>query len=125
MNRLGTCFKVTHVPRHPYKPHQLALSFPFYFFLTILLLYHSRSGLDSRGALVVIRALRRISDTGRTVCCTIHQPSSAVFEMFDDLILLKKGGNVVFFGELGSESSKLVNYFESRGASPIQFGENP
>lgn len=88
-------------------------------------MYNSRSGLDSRGALVVIRALRRISDTGRTVCCTIHQPSSAVFEMFDDLILLKKGGNVVFFGELGSESCKLVDYFESRGASPIQFGENP
>jgi ABC-type multidrug transport system ATPase subunit len=83
------------------------------------------SGLDSRGALVVMRAMKRIADTGRTVCATIHQPSSAVFEMFDDLILLKKGGNVVFFGELGQGSVKLIEYFESRGAPPIEYGENP
>lgn len=56
---------------------------------------------------------------------TIHQPSAAVFEMFDDLILLKKGGNVVFFGELGDESCKMVEYFEERGARPIQKQENP
>lgn len=72
-----------------------------------------------------MRAMKRIADTGRTVCATIHQPSSAVFEMFDDLILLKTGGNVVFFGELGQESAKLINYFESRGAPPIEYGENP
>lgn len=64
-------------------------------------------------------------DTGRTVCATIHQPSSTVFEMFDDLLLLKKGGNVVFFGELGKESVHLIDYFESRGANPIKYGENP
>lgn len=72
-----------------------------------------------------MRALKRIADTGRTVCATIHQPSSAVFEMFDDLILLQKGGNVVFFGELGEGSVDLIEYFESRGAASIEFGENP
>ena len=56
---------------------------------------------------------------------TIHQPSAAVFEMFDDLILLKRGGNVVFFGELGDESHKMVQYFEERGAKPIERQENP
>jgi hypothetical protein len=45
--------------------------------------------------------------------------------MFDDLLLLQKGGNVVFFGELGKDSSKLIDYFESRLAEPIKFGENP
>ena len=45
--------------------------------------------------------------------------------MFDDLILLKKGGNVVYFGELGTESSKMIHYFEERGATPIQRQENP
>lgn len=104
------------------------------------------SGLDSRGALIVIRAMRRIADSGRTVvavsvcryivstvvlllihllCQTIHQPSASVFEMFDDLILLKKGGNVVFFGELGVESNKLIKYFEDRGANAIEKQENP
>lgn len=48
-----------------------------------------------------------------------------MFEQFDDLILLKKGGNVVFFGELGYESNKLVTYFEERGAKPIERQENP
>mmetsp|Transcript_888 Transcript_888/g.1257 ORF Transcript_888/g.1257 Transcript_888/m.1257 type:complete len:1050 (+) Transcript_888:1338-4487(+) len=92
---------------------------------SVIFLDEPTSGLDSRGALVVIRAMRRIADSGRTVVATIHQPSAAVFEMFDDLILLKKGGNVVFFGELGEESNKLVSYFEERGASPIEKQENP
>lgn len=74
---------------------------------------------------MVMRAMKRIADTGRTVCATIHQPSSTVFEMFDDLLLLKRGGNVVFYGELGVGSEKLIQYFESNGALEIEFGENP
>lgn len=92
---------------------------------SVIFLDEPTSGLDSRGALVVMRAMRRIADSGRTVCATIHQPSAAVFEMFDDLLLLKRGGNVVFFGELGAGSDKLIKYFESRGANPIEHGENP
>jgi ABC-type multidrug transport system ATPase subunit len=92
---------------------------------SILFLDEPTSGLDARGALIVIRAMRRIADSGRTVVATIHQPSAAVFEQFDDLILLKTGGNVVFFGELGHESNKLVTYFEERGAKPIERQENP
>jgi energy-coupling factor transporter ATP-binding protein EcfA2 len=92
---------------------------------SVIFLDEPTSGLDSRGALVVMRAMKRIAESGRTVCATIHQPSSAVFEMFDDLLLLKKGGNAVFFGELGAGSCQLVEYFESRGAKPIEYGENP
>lgn len=39
--------------------------------------------------------------------------------------MLKKGGHVVFFGELGQQSQNLIHYFESRGASPIDLGDNP
>jgi len=92
---------------------------------SVIFLDEPTSGLDSRGALVVMRAMKRIADTGRTVCATIHQPSATVFEMFDDLLLLMKGGNTVFFGELGSESVKLVEYFETLGAPQIMRGENP
>lgn len=92
---------------------------------SILFLDEPTSGLDSRGAMVVMRAMKRIADTGRTVCATIHQPSAAVFELFDDLLLLKKGGNTVFFGELGWESGNLINYFETLGARKIENGENP
>jgi ABC-type multidrug transport system ATPase subunit/ABC-type multidrug transport system permease subunit len=92
---------------------------------SVVFLDEPTSGLDSRGALVIMRAMKKIADTGRTVCATIHQPSAAVFEMFDDLLLLKRGGEVVFFGELGEESCHLVDYFEARGAHPIEHGENP
>lgn len=91
----------------------------------IIFLDEPTSGLDARAAAIVVRALRNIADTGRTVIATIHQPSLAVFEMFDELLLLKKGGRTVFFGELGLECEHLIRYFESVGADPIDVGENP
>lgn len=45
--------------------------------------------------------------------------------MFDDLLLLKKGGQAVYHGPLGENSSELINYFESRNARPIELGDNP
>jgi ABC-type multidrug transport system ATPase subunit/ABC-type multidrug transport system permease subunit len=92
---------------------------------SIIFLDEPTSGLDARGALLVLRAMRRIADTKRTVCATIHQPSAAVFALFDDLLLLKKGGNVVYFGEMGPESSSVIQYFETRGAQPIPRDQNP
>lgn len=43
------------------------------------------------------------------------------------MLLLKKGGYVVYHGPLGKDDncSKLMNYFESRGAEPIELGDNP
>jgi ABC-type multidrug transport system ATPase subunit len=92
---------------------------------SIIFLDEPTSGLDARAAAIVVKALRRIADTGRTVIATIHQPSLTVFEMFDELLLLKKGGSTVFFGELGDQCLNLTNYFESLGAEPIDVGENP
>jgi len=83
------------------------------------------SGLDARAAMVVMRALRRISSANRTVVCTIHQPNTHIFEMFDDLLLLQKGGITIYNGELGRESAHLIRYFEVNGAPPICDGENP
>ena len=45
--------------------------------------------------------------------------------MFDDLLLLKRGGQVVYHGELGENCASLISYFESRGAPAIECGENP
>lgn len=72
-----------------------------------------------------MKCLRKVADTGRTIVATIHQPSSQVFDMFDDLLLLKKGGEVVFYGETGVCSSRLISYFEGLGATPMNIGENP
>lgn len=43
------------------------------------------SGLDARAASIVMRIVRNIVDTGRTVVCTIHQPSIDIFEAFDEV----------------------------------------
>ena len=47
------------------------------------------AGLDARAAAIVMRSVRATVDTGRTVVCTIHQPSIDIFESFDDLLLMK------------------------------------
>lgn len=39
------------------------------------------AGLDARAAAIVMRAVRNIVDTGRTIVCTIHQPSIQIFEV--------------------------------------------
>uniref|UniRef100_A0A7S3LEU5 ABC transporter domain-containing protein n=1 Tax=Amphora coffeiformis TaxID=265554 RepID=A0A7S3LEU5_9STRA len=92
---------------------------------SIVFLDEPTSGLDARSALLVVRLLRKISNEGRTVTATIHQPSSTIFGMFDDLLLLKRGGEVVYHGELGENCQSLVNYFESKGAPEIALGDNP
>ena len=78
----------------------------------VLFLDEPTSGLDSRAALIVMRVVKRISLTGRSVLCTIHQPSAELFYMFDRLLLLKTGGKEVFFGDIGTDGQLLVDYFE-------------
>ncbi|EIE26053.1 ATP-binding cassette transporter [Coccomyxa subellipsoidea C-169] len=83
------------------------------------------SGLDARAANIVMRVVRNIAN-GRTIVCTIHQPSIAVFEAFDELLLLKRGGEVIYGGPLGYHSSDMVRYFEAiRGVDPISPSANP
>jgi len=92
----------------------------------VLFLDEPTSGLDSRSAQVVIRCIRRVAASGRSIVCTIHQPSSAIFEAFDRLLLLQRGGQTVFFGELGTNSAELVGYFEAvPGVAPKNPRQNP
>ncbi|GBG34028.1 ABC transporter G family member 31 [Hondaea fermentalgiana] len=73
----------------------------------ILFLDEPTSGLDATAAEVTMRAVKRVCTAGRTVLCTIHQPSREVFALFDDILLLQKGGRVAYHGPV----AKMVSYF--------------
>ena len=52
---------------------------------SIIFMDEPTSSLDSRAAAIVMRTVRNTVDTGRTVVCTIHQPSIEIFEAFDEV----------------------------------------
>ncbi|GLE00664.1 hypothetical protein PINS_up009452 [Pythium insidiosum] len=93
---------------------------------SVLCMDEPTNGVDARSALVIMTALRKVADTGRTVICTMHQPSYDVLNLFDSVLLLQRGGQMVFFGETGDESNKLIEYFEDiPGMNPLKPGHNP
>ncbi len=52
---------------------------------SIIFMDEPTSGLDARAAAIVMRTVRNTVNTGRTVVCTIHQPSIEIFEAFDEV----------------------------------------
>ncbi|ESR40384.1 ABC transporter G family member 40 [Citrus sinensis] len=93
---------------------------------SIIFMDEPTSGLDARAAAIVMRTVRNTVDTGRTVVCTIHQPSIDIFEAFDELFLMKRGGYEIYVGPLGRHSSHLISYFEAiPGVNKIKDGYNP
>eukprot|EP00644_Phytophthora_capsici_P019429 jgi/Phyca11/531416/estExt2_fgenesh1_pm.C_PHYCAscaffold_3330001 len=92
----------------------------------VLFLDEPTSGLDARSAKLIMDGVRKVADTGRTIVCTIHQPSTEVFMLFDKLLLLKRGGQTVYFGDLGERAQTMVDYFEAiPGVTPLAKGYNP
>ncbi|CAF0771945.1 unnamed protein product, partial [Brachionus calyciflorus] len=66
------------------------------------------SGLDSKMAKSIISYLKKLAENGKTVICTIHQPSSEIFSMFDKICLLSQS-RVAFFGT----RENALNFFEN------------
>ncbi|XP_021298557.1 pleiotropic drug resistance protein 1-like isoform X2 [Herrania umbratica] len=93
---------------------------------SIIFMDEPTSGLDARAAAIVMRTVRNTVDTGRTVVCTIHQPSIDIFESFDELYLMTRGGQEIYVGPLGQHSCHLIKYFEGiEGVGKIKDGYNP
>jgi ATP-binding cassette, subfamily G (WHITE), member 2, SNQ2 len=82
----------------------------------LLFLDEPTSGLDSQSAFNIVRFLRKLASAGQAILCTIHQPNSALFENFDRLLLLQRGGECVYFGDIGKDASILRDYFHRNGA---------
>jgi len=81
---------------------------------SLLFLDEPTSGLDSNGATDLVLLLKSLATRGqRTVLCTIHQPSSHMFNAFDKLLLLSQG-RVIYFGK----ADKAVDYFSGLGIRP-------
>ncbi|KAF9968015.1 hypothetical protein BGZ73_000272 [Actinomortierella ambigua] len=91
----------------------------------LLFLDEPTSGLDAQASYNIMRFMRKLTDQGQAILCTIHQPSSQLFGFFDDLLLLAKGGHTVYCGDLGNDSSVLINYFEKNGAPLCAPDANP
>ncbi|XP_043706528.1 ABC transporter G family member 28-like isoform X2 [Telopea speciosissima] len=78
---------------------------------SLLILDEPTSGLDSSSSQLLLRALRREAIEGVNICMVVHQPSYTLFRMFDDLILLAKGGLTVYHGPV----KKVEEYFAGLG----------
>ncbi|KAL0460945.1 UNVERIFIED_CONTAM: ABC transporter G family member 15 [Sesamum latifolium] len=85
----------------------------------ILFLDEPTTGLDSAASFFVIQAIKNLARDGRTVISSIHQPSSEVFALFDDLFLLS-GGETIFSGE-----AKMATKFFAEAGFPCPSRRNP
>ncbi|QYT05181.1 PDR-type ABC transporter [Trichoderma simmonsii] len=91
----------------------------------LLFLDEPTSGLDSQSSWAICSFLRKLADSGQAILCTVHQPSAILFQTFDRLLFLAKGGKTVYFGNIGDNSHTLLNYFEEHGARKCGDEENP
>jgi len=76
----------------------------------ILFLDEPTTGLDSNTANSIVLLLHNMSQSGRNIIMSIHQPRFSIFSLFNRLILLNKG-ELVYSGA----SERAVDYFESIG----------
>lgn len=83
------------------------------------------SGLDSQTSWAILDLLEKLTKSGQAILCTIHQPSAMLFQRFDRLLFLAKGGKTVYFGDIGENSKTLTSYFERHGAPPCPSEANP
>jgi len=68
------------------------------------------SGLDSYNARTLMETMKRLAESNVPVMMTLHQPSSEIFAMFTDIVLLH-AGEVCYHGP----ASAMVAHFEQMG----------
>lgn len=91
----------------------------------LIFLDEPTSGLDSQSSWSIVAFLRKLANSGQAILCTIHQPSAILFQEFDRLLFLMKGGKTIYFGDIGKNSRTLLDYFERNGAPPCDDEANP
>ncbi|KAI8935400.1 hypothetical protein NX059_007981 [Plenodomus lindquistii] len=91
----------------------------------LLFLDEPTSGLDSQTSWAILDLLDKLKKNGQAILCTIHQPSAMLFQRFDRLLFLARGGRTVYYGDVGENSHILVDYFVRNGSHPCPPDANP
>lgn len=89
----------------------------------VLLLDEPTSGLSSEDALMVMKLLRRLADSGKTIVVTIHQPSLEAYRLVDNLILVSKDAGSLEPGRLayyGPAYPQAIDFFNPDGVVDLQ-----
>lgn len=91
----------------------------------VLFLDEPTSGLSSYDAEAVIRLLKNLARSGKTIVTTIHQPSRSIYKQFDDLVLINRVANeptgaMVYFGPAYPDS---IQFFHRPEEAPDGSGE--
>lgn len=84
----------------------------------LLFLDEPTSGLDAEAALTIVQFLKKLSLQGQAIFCTIHQPSKSVISYFDNIYLLKRGGECVYFGPTSEACGYFMSYDKSLTYDP-------
>lgn len=79
---------------------------------SILFVDEPTSGLSSRDSENVMDLLRELTLKGKLIFVVIHQPSSEIYKMFDDMLILDTGGYLVYWGN----PVEAVMYFKKADA---------
>ncbi|CAG8200934.1 unnamed protein product [Penicillium olsonii] len=91
----------------------------------LIFLDEPTSGLDSQTSWSICNLMEKLTRSGQAILCTIHQPSAMLFQRFDRLLLLARGGKTVYFGEIGENSKVLMDYFVKNGGELCPAMANP
>ncbi|GAA5989967.1 hypothetical protein JCM5350_002350, partial [Sporobolomyces pararoseus] len=84
----------------------------------VLLADEPLSGLDAFVARNVMQTLKDLAASGRTLIVSVHQPRSDIWQMFDNVLLLVKGGKSAFSGP----TKEILEAFEDAGETcPANF----
>jgi len=109
------------LPKHARKRVTIAVSLVS--LPKILFLDEPTTGLGTNAAALVMNAVRQATDVmGLITVATIHQPSKTIFDAFDDVLLLTKGGRMTYMGESGSP---LLDYFGNLAEKSLPEQCNP
>ncbi|KAL1141029.1 hypothetical protein AAG570_000955 [Ranatra chinensis] len=75
----------------------------------VLICDEPTTGLDSSTAASVINLLRQLTAKGKAVLCSLHQPASGIFEMFDTVTLLVPVGRLAYFGNVNGAKQHFAS----------------